>query len=53
MPEQYRTIGREQFSLSTAHTRQDCTNCSNKYYIPEFPILPMIDSLYDSTILDT
>ena len=46
MPEQYRTIGRFQFSSPTAHSHQQCTMWINKYDVTEFPKRPVIMSLY-------
>ena len=37
MTENYRTIGRYQLSLSTAHVYQTCTICSIKSDALEFP----------------
>ena len=53
MCEQFRTIGRALFYWQTAHAHQHCTICNNKYDAPEFTRLPMIVSLYDSSISDT
>ena len=53
MPENHITIGRYLFSSSTTHAFQHCTMCNNKSAVPEFTKLPMIESLYDSTISDT
>ena len=53
MHEQCRIIGWDRLSSSTVHTHQHFSMCSDKSSIPEFPKLPMIESLYNSTILDT
>ena len=37
MPEQYRTIGRYYFSLTTEHAHQHCNMHNNKSDVPEFP----------------
>ena len=52
MCENYRTIGRDQFNSSTEHKHQHCTMCNHKFAVPEFTGLPMIVSLYDSSISD-
>ena len=53
MREQYRTICRALLYSLTTHSRQNYTMCNNKSSVHEFPRLPMIVSLYDSSISDT